>query len=213
MPYLPIEDYGIIGNLRTVALVGMNGSIDWYCSPNFDSPSIFGALLDDNKGGRFQIAPIADAGPPQAILLAVDKYPRHAVFARRRHHRARRLHARRFRRAIPCPIINSTAEYAACAAPLASSCDAARPSTTAASSHEVQFATAARLFILRTARTDSASPPTCPEVRRRRWRIRGVCSRRRPIANLHLPERREHRRATRDSHLRSAKPRNRSNAP
>jgi GH15 family glucan-1,4-alpha-glucosidase len=61
MPYQPIEDYGIIGNMRTVALVGMNGSIDWHCSPNFDSPSIFGALLDDAKGGRFQIAPIADA--------------------------------------------------------------------------------------------------------------------------------------------------------
>jgi GH15 family glucan-1,4-alpha-glucosidase len=60
MPYLPIEDYGIIGNLRTVALVGTNGAIDWYCSPNFDSPSIFGALLDDRKGGRFQIAPIAN---------------------------------------------------------------------------------------------------------------------------------------------------------
>ena len=60
MSYQPIEDYGIIGNMRTVALVGMNGSIDWHCSPNFDSPSIFGALLDDAKGGRFQIAPIAD---------------------------------------------------------------------------------------------------------------------------------------------------------
>src|ERR1700743_1564625 len=60
MPYLPIEDYGIIGNLRTVALVGINGAIDWYCSPRFDSSSIFGALLDDRKGGRFQIAPIAD---------------------------------------------------------------------------------------------------------------------------------------------------------
>ena len=60
MPYLAIEDYGIIGNLRTVALVGINGSIDWYCSPNFDSPSIFGALLDDRKGGRFQVAPIVE---------------------------------------------------------------------------------------------------------------------------------------------------------
>ncbi len=60
MSYLPIEDYGIIGNMRTVALVGMNGSIDWHCSPNFDSPSIFGALLDDARGGRFQISPIAD---------------------------------------------------------------------------------------------------------------------------------------------------------
>jgi GH15 family glucan-1,4-alpha-glucosidase len=60
MPYLPIEDYGIIGNMRTVALVGINGSIDWHCSPHFDSPSVFGALLDDGKGGRFQIAPIAE---------------------------------------------------------------------------------------------------------------------------------------------------------
>ena len=60
MPYQPIENYGIIGNMRTVALVGMNGSIDWYCYPNFDSPSIFGAILDDKKGGRFQISAQAD---------------------------------------------------------------------------------------------------------------------------------------------------------
>ena len=60
MAYQPIENYGIIGNMRTVALVGMNGSIDWYCAPHFDSPSVFGALLDDNKGGRFQIAPVAE---------------------------------------------------------------------------------------------------------------------------------------------------------
>jgi GH15 family glucan-1,4-alpha-glucosidase len=60
MSYLPIEDYGIIGNMRTVALVGMNGSIDWHCSPNFDSPSVFGAILDDAKGGHFQIAPVAE---------------------------------------------------------------------------------------------------------------------------------------------------------
>src|SRR5271165_1443450 len=60
MPYQPIENYGIIGNMRTVALVGINGSIDWYCFPRFDSPSIFGAILDDKKGGRFQICPITD---------------------------------------------------------------------------------------------------------------------------------------------------------
>ena len=60
MSYQPIENYGIIGNMRTVALVGMNGSIDWYCSPHFDSPSIFGAILDDEKGGRFQISADSD---------------------------------------------------------------------------------------------------------------------------------------------------------
>src|SRR5262250_3341842 len=60
MSYQPIENYGIIGNMRTVALVGMNGSIDWYCYPHFDSPSIFGALLDNVKGGRFQISPIGE---------------------------------------------------------------------------------------------------------------------------------------------------------
>lgn len=58
MPPLRIDQYGIIGDLQTVALVGLNGSIDWYCYPRFDSPSLFGALLDDARGGRFQIAPV-----------------------------------------------------------------------------------------------------------------------------------------------------------
>jgi GH15 family glucan-1,4-alpha-glucosidase len=56
MSYQPIENYGIIGNMRTVALVGMNGSIDWYCYPYFDSPSIFGSILDDKIGGCFRIS-------------------------------------------------------------------------------------------------------------------------------------------------------------
>lgn len=58
MPYKPIENYGVIGNLRTAALVGMDGSIDWYCFPNFDSPSIFASVLDDKIGGHFKIAPL-----------------------------------------------------------------------------------------------------------------------------------------------------------
>jgi len=57
MAFLPIENYGIIGNMHTAALVGMNGSIDWLCFPHFDSPSVFAAILDDRKGGRFKIAP------------------------------------------------------------------------------------------------------------------------------------------------------------
>lgn len=60
MAYQPIESYGIIGNMRTVALVGSNGSIDWLCLPYIDSPSVFGALLDDIKGGRFLIQPTED---------------------------------------------------------------------------------------------------------------------------------------------------------
>lgn len=57
MPYQPIEDYGVIGNLRTAALVGKNGSIDWFCFPHFDSPSVFGAILDCAQGGYFRISP------------------------------------------------------------------------------------------------------------------------------------------------------------
>ena len=60
MPYQPIENYAMIGDMHTIALVGINGSIDWLCIPHFDSPSVFGALLDDNKGGRFRIAPADD---------------------------------------------------------------------------------------------------------------------------------------------------------
>ena len=57
MTYQPIENYGIIGNMHTAALVGMNGSINWFCFPHFDSPSVFATILDDCKGGRFEIAP------------------------------------------------------------------------------------------------------------------------------------------------------------
>src|SRR5580693_10685677 len=56
MSYQPIENYGIIGNMRTAALVSMQGSIDWFCFPHFDSPSVFASLLDDKKGGHFAIS-------------------------------------------------------------------------------------------------------------------------------------------------------------
>jgi len=64
-----IEEHGIIGNLRTVALVATNGAIDWCCLPNFDSPSVFGALLDDARGGHFQISPTVDGLRTRQIYL------------------------------------------------------------------------------------------------------------------------------------------------
>ena len=58
--YLPIAEHGIIGDLHTVALAGTDGTIDWYCCPSFDSPSIFAALLDREKGGYYRIAPATE---------------------------------------------------------------------------------------------------------------------------------------------------------
>ncbi|GIF46114.1 GH15 family glucan-1,4-alpha-glucosidase [Asanoa ferruginea] len=53
--YLPIGEHGLIGNLRTVALVGTDGTIDWCCIPRFDSPSVFASILDRDKGGFFSL--------------------------------------------------------------------------------------------------------------------------------------------------------------
>jgi GH15 family glucan-1,4-alpha-glucosidase len=58
--FLPIADHGIIGDLHTVALVGADGPIDWYCCPAFDSPSVFAAILDRKKGGYYRISPLEE---------------------------------------------------------------------------------------------------------------------------------------------------------
>jgi GH15 family glucan-1,4-alpha-glucosidase len=55
--FQPIENHGLIGNLCTAALVGMDSSIDFLCFPEFDSPTVFAALLDPNRGGSFSIRP------------------------------------------------------------------------------------------------------------------------------------------------------------
>ena len=59
-PYLPIGEHGLVGDNHTVALVGTTGTIDWYCCPSFDAPSVFGAILDADDGGFYAIRPIDD---------------------------------------------------------------------------------------------------------------------------------------------------------
>ena len=70
--YPPIGSYGIVGNLDTVALVGHNGSIDFYCYPDFDSPSVFARLLDRDKGGYFQIRPSEANGWTESQMYLPD---------------------------------------------------------------------------------------------------------------------------------------------
>ncbi|KAI9675206.1 MAG: hypothetical protein M1829_003566 [Trizodia sp. TS-e1964] len=61
--YLPIENYGLIGNMRTCALVGIDGGLDYMCWPEFDSPTVFCRLLDHEKGGHFSICPTRGSNP------------------------------------------------------------------------------------------------------------------------------------------------------
>ncbi|MEU1802324.1 glycoside hydrolase family 15 protein [Streptomyces sp. NPDC019937] len=63
--YLPIAEHGLIGDLRTAALVGTNGTIDWYCPTRFDAPSVFASILDADRGGAFELAPDAPARTKQ----------------------------------------------------------------------------------------------------------------------------------------------------
>lgn len=66
--YLPIEEHGIIGDLRTTALVGTDGTIDWYCPSRFDAPSLFAALLDADRGGSFSLRARTATRPKQLYL-------------------------------------------------------------------------------------------------------------------------------------------------
>ncbi|MFH5923195.1 glycoside hydrolase family 15 protein [Roseomonas xinghualingensis] len=65
----PIENHGIVGDLRTAALVGLDGAVDFMCWPRFDSPSVFASLLDDERGGRFELAPALNGARHRQLYL------------------------------------------------------------------------------------------------------------------------------------------------
>ena len=67
--YLPIEDHGIVGNLHTVALVGNEGTIDWFCPGRFDAPSLFGSILDSEDGGCFSLQPAGERFTTKQLYL------------------------------------------------------------------------------------------------------------------------------------------------
>jgi Domain of unknown function (DUF5911) len=74
--YPSIADHGLIGDLQTAALVATDGTINWFCCPRFDSPSVFASLLDERRGGRFALAPVTPSRttkqmymPDAAILM------------------------------------------------------------------------------------------------------------------------------------------------
>jgi len=67
--YLPISEHGLVGDLHTVALVGTNGTIDWYCCPSFDAPSVFGRILDSDRGGFYRLRPEGDEWSSRQLYL------------------------------------------------------------------------------------------------------------------------------------------------
>ena len=66
--YPPIADHGLIGDLQTAALVTTDGTVDWFCCPRFDSPSVFASLLDERKGGHFALHAVDDCVTKQMYL-------------------------------------------------------------------------------------------------------------------------------------------------
>src|SRR5215471_18558638 len=74
----PIAEHGLIGDLQTAALVSTSGTIDWFCTPRFDSPSVFASLLDAARGGSFGIAPV-----DENVVVKQLYFPESAVLTTR----------------------------------------------------------------------------------------------------------------------------------
>ena len=84
--YPPIAEHGLIGDLQTAALVTTDGTVDWWCCPRFDSPSVFASLLDSDNGGHYRISPEGDDYvarqlyfPDTAILITRFMTPKGSV--------------------------------------------------------------------------------------------------------------------------------------
>jgi len=77
--YLPIAEHGVIGDQLSVALVGTDGTIDWYCPERFDAPSVFASILDRARGGYCRIAsisaPTRRPGPPPSCCTLLGYRP------------------------------------------------------------------------------------------------------------------------------------------
>lgn len=71
---MPVENYGLIGNMHTAALVATDGGLDLMCWPNFDSPSVFCRMLDKDKGGHFTISPVPLTGSKNGVLTTKQQY-------------------------------------------------------------------------------------------------------------------------------------------
>ncbi|HSK97936.1 MAG TPA: trehalase-like domain-containing protein, partial [Euzebyales bacterium] len=69
MTYAPIAEHGLIGDLQSAALVATDGTVDWFCCPRFDSPSVFASVLDDRKGGRFALTPLSAGAVTKQMYL------------------------------------------------------------------------------------------------------------------------------------------------
>ena len=88
-----LEDYGLIGDMQSAALVGRDGAVDWLCLPRFDSASCFSALLGDERHGRWLLAPAGEVRGDLAPLPAGDARARDRVRDRRGRGARDRLHA------------------------------------------------------------------------------------------------------------------------